>query len=240
MEAYFSGTHFEPVDKGGYSENLLIPAATPEAIKAAVAGAVKIRCLWLVNGTISVLGEELPAGFFNEQAVLLAPPAPIAATDLLPTTLELAWIDGETTGFLIHAALSALKGAGKPLPWVIVKRAMDEGFQLGLLERTLDSSPWPCDLGGASSLKIRVPKELPGIKIINPKAYGTKIAAAELETHQIQDFSERIDELRILTAGQKLLIRVSIEIGEGGSVPEDVVDKVNALLEDIKPGWKAQ
>jgi hypothetical protein len=240
LETYFSGTHVEPVDKGGYSENLLIPAATPEAIKAAVAGAVKSRCLWLVNGTISVLGEELPAGFFNEQAVLLAPPGLVPVTDLLPAPLASAWTDGETTGFLIHAALSALKGAGKPLPWVIVKRALDEGFQLGLLERTLDSSPWPCDLGGANSLKIRVPKELPGIKIINPPTYGTKIAAAELETHQIQDFSERIDELRTLTAGQKLLIRVSIEIGEGGSVPEDVVDKVNTLLEEIRPGWKAQ
>ena len=87
---------------------------------------------------------------------------------------------------------------------------------------------------------MRIPKESPGIKIIKPPTYGTKIATAELETHQIQDFSERIDEFITLKAGQKLLIRVSIEIGEGGNVPDDVVDKVNTLLDEIKPGWKVQ
>ena len=75
LQAYFSGTHFVSVDKGGYSENLLIPAATPDAIKAAVASAVKRSRLWLVNGTISVLGEDVPGGFLNEQAVILTPPA---------------------------------------------------------------------------------------------------------------------------------------------------------------------
>ena len=240
LQAYFSGTHFVSVDKGGYSENLLIPAATPDAIKAAVASAVKCGRLWLVNGTISVLGEDVPGGFLNEQAVILTPPAPIQATDLLPASLEPAWKDGETTGHLIHAALSASKGAGKPLPWVIVKRALEDAFRIGLLERALDSSPWPCDLGGAGSLKISAPKDQPGIETIKPPPYGTKKATSELETHQIQDFSERIDDLRNITAGQKLRIQVSIEIGEGGNVPEDVVDKVNTLLGEIKPGWKAQ
>ena len=65
---------------------------------------------------LSVLGDDVPSGFMNEQAVILTPPAPIPATDLLPASLEPAWKDGETTGHLIHAALSASKGAGKPLP----------------------------------------------------------------------------------------------------------------------------
>ena len=108
------------------------------------------------------------------------------------------------------------------------------------MERALDSSPWPCDLGGAGSLKISAPKDQPGIETIKPPPYGTKKATSELETHQIQDFSERIDDLRNITAGQKLRIQVSIEIGEGGNVPEDVVDKVNTLLGEIKPGWMAQ
>ena len=90
------------------------------------------------------------------------------------------------------------------------------------------------------ALKIRVPKAQPGIGTIKPPTYGVKTATSELETHQIQDLSERISELRNLTAGQKLRIQVSIEIGEGGNVPEDVVDKVNTLLGEIKPGWKAQ
>ena len=60
-----------------------------------VIGDVKTNRLWLVNGTISVLGEEVPSGFLNEQAVILAPPAPIPAIELLPAKLEQAWKDGD-------------------------------------------------------------------------------------------------------------------------------------------------
>lgn len=240
LETYFSGTHFEPVDKGGYTENLLVPAADPEAIKAAVSNSVKNSRIWLANGTISVLGEEVPPGFLNENAVLLSPPASIPSTDLLPEKLANAWTGEEATGFLLHASLSALKGNGKPLPWNTVKRALDEGFQLGLIERALDSGPWPCDLGGAGLVKIRLAQATPGIKQPKPTAYGSKIATSELETHQIQDFADRIDELRTLTAGQKLKIKVTIEVGEAGSLPQDVADKINVLLGEIKRGWKAE
>ena len=65
LGAYFSGQHFVEVDKGGYTENLSIPACTPQALTDAVAGAVKSGQVWLVNGTISVLAEEVPAGFIN-------------------------------------------------------------------------------------------------------------------------------------------------------------------------------
>ena len=77
LASYFSGTHFESVDRGGYKENLLIPAAGEEAIRDAVGETIQSGRIWLVNGTISVLGEEVPAGFLNEQATLYPPPLPI-------------------------------------------------------------------------------------------------------------------------------------------------------------------
>ena len=54
--SYFSGKRLVAVDKGGYTENLLISAAEEGAIKEAVASAVKNGRIWLVNSTISVLG----------------------------------------------------------------------------------------------------------------------------------------------------------------------------------------
>ena len=136
LASYFSGKHFLSVDKGGYTENQLIPVAEEGAIKAAVAQAVVSGRIWLVNGTISVLGEDVPAGFLDEHAELYLPPAPISPRDLLPAQLSSAWSKDRTTALLLHGALSAK--AGKSLPWIPIRQALEEGFRLGLFERTLE------------------------------------------------------------------------------------------------------
>jgi len=148
VAAYFSGKHCVPIDKGGYSEPLSIPGASTDAVKAAVAGAVKSGRVWLLNGTISVCGDDVPAGFLTDEAQLLPPPAPLSTADLLPANLPMAWTEKVTTAHLIHASLS--NGRGKPLPWAPVRQALDEAFRLGALERTVDSHDWPTDFGGAA------------------------------------------------------------------------------------------
>ncbi|PQV52187.1 sigma-54 interacting transcriptional regulator [Paraburkholderia sp. BL21I4N1] len=237
ISEYFSGKHFVEVDKGGYTENVLIPAAEPLAIAAAVAGAVKSNRVWLVNGTISVLGEDVPAGFVSESAQLLAPPPTFSSVDLLQDQLPAAWSGGQSTVHLIHGALSA--NFGKPLPWARTFQALDEAFRLGLIERTLDSASWPCDMGGASAIKIRVSKN--GVKPPSlPKLNGSKAASADLQTHEVQDLADNIDALREATAGQALRIRVTVEIGDGSQVEQSVIDKVNVVLAQIKVGWMAE
>jgi hypothetical protein len=234
LSAYFSGKHFVEVDKGGYTENLLIPEATQQAILDAVTGAVKGGRIWLLNGTISVLGEDVPAGFINEAAQLFSPPPPLSAVDVLPAQLPSAWQNDATNAHLIHAALSS-KG-GKVLPWTRVAAALDEAFRLGLIERSLDSGPWPCDLGGAAAVKIVARKSEPA----PPKYYGSKTATAELQTHEVQDLADHIDALREATAGHPLRIRVTVEIGDGNPVDQAILDRVNAVLAEIKAGWMAQ
>jgi len=235
LSSYFSGRHFVAVDKGGYTENLLIPRAEPQAVTGAVASAVKTSRVWLINGAISVLGEDVPPGFIDDSAQLLPPPPPVAGVDVLPAQLPAAWSGDESNAHRIHAALSAK--AGKPLPWSRIAHALEEAFRLGLIERTLDSGAWPCDRGGASAVKVRICKEA---KEPSPKPYGSKVASAELQTHEVQDLADNIDALREATAGHLLRIRVTLEIGENGQVDQAVVDKVNAVLSQIKPGWKAE
>ncbi|WP_043700899.1 DUF499 domain-containing protein [Tepidimonas taiwanensis] len=237
LSAYFSGKHFVEVDKGGYSENLLIPEATQQAILDALAGAVKSGRIWLLNGTVSVLGEDVPAGFINEAAQLFSPPPLLSAVDVLPAQLPTAWQSDATNAHLIHAALSS-KG-GKVLPWTRVAAALDEAFRLGLIERSLDSGPWPCDLGGAAAVKI-VARKSEAKEPAPPKHYGSKTATAELQTHEVQDLADHIDALREATAGHPLRIRVTVEIGDGSPVDQSVVDRVNAVLAKIKAGWMAE
>ncbi|RDE49302.1 MAG: DUF499 domain-containing protein [Candidatus Accumulibacter meliphilus] len=237
LALYFSGKHFVEVDKGGYTENLLIPAATPQAIADATASAVLSGRMWLVNGMISVLSEAVPPGFVNESAQMFSPPPLVAGVDVLPAQLAAAWQGDDTNAHLIHAALSSK--AGQPLPWSRVANALDEAFRLGLIERTLDSGVWPCDLGGASAVKVRLRKS--EAKQPAPRQhYGSKVATAELQTHEVQDFADSIDALREATAGQPLRIRVTLEIGEEGWVDQAVVDTVNGILSQIKAGWKAE
>ena len=135
-----------------YTENLLIPAAIPRAITDGVAGAVKGGRVWLVNGTVNVLAEDVPAGFVNDTAQLFPPPLPLAGVDVLPTQLPTAWQGEATNGHLIHAELSSK--VGKVLPWTRVLGALDEAFRRGLIERTLDSGVWLCDLRGGAGVKI--------------------------------------------------------------------------------------
>lgn len=237
LGSYFSGRHFVEVDKGGYKENLLIPSATPQAIADALASAVKSGRIWMVNGIISVLSEDVPPEFINTSAQFFSPPAPVASVDVLPGQLATAWQGEDSNVHLIHAALSSK--VGKPLPWSRVSHAMEEAFRLGLIERTLDSGAWPCDLGGASAVKVRVCKN--DIKAPPPPNHsGSKVASAELQTHEVQDLADNIDALREATAGQPLRIRVTIEIGDGGQVDQAVIDKVNDVLAKVKTDWKAQ
>ncbi len=238
LNSYFSGKHFVAVDKGEcYTENLLIPRAEPQAVTGAVASAVKTSRVWLINGTISVLGEDMPPGFINDAAQLLPPPPPVAGVDLLPAQLPAAWSGDESTAHRIHAALSAK--AGKPLPWSRIAHALEEAFRLGLIERTLDSGAWPCDRGGTSAVKVRIGKN-EAKEPSPPKHYGSKVATAELQTHEVQDLADHIDTLREATAGHPLRIHVTLEIGENGQIDQAVVDKVNAVLSQIKTGWKAE
>jgi len=238
MGAYFSGQHVVEIDQGGYTESLPIPACTPWALADAVAGAVKSGRVWLVNGAISVLAEEVPAGFLDKAAQLFAPPLPLAGVEVLPAQLAAAWQDGESNAHLIHAALSAR--AGRALPWSRIVQALDEAFRLGLIERTLDAGPWPCDRGGAAAVKIRASQgEVREPRPVRP--YRAKIASAELQTHEVQDLADRMDALRVATAGLPLRIRVTLEIGgEDGQVDPAALDQVNAILGQVKTGWQAE
>jgi hypothetical protein len=235
LAAYFSGKHFVEVDKGGYTENLLIPEATPQAITDAVAAAVRSGRVWLVNGTVSVLAEDVPAGFVNDTAQLFAPPLPLASVDVLPVQLPTAWQGDATNAHLIHAALSSK--AGKVLPWTRVVSALDEAFRLGLIGRTLDSGGWPCDLGGAASVKI-VTRKSEAKEPTGPVRVGKTAASVDLTTYEVQDFADHVDALREVTAGYDLRIRVTVEIADHDPIDGSVIDAANGVLGKVKPGWR--
>jgi hypothetical protein len=151
--------------------------------------------------------------------------------------LPAAWQGDATNAHHIHAALSSR--VGKVLPWTRVVGALTEAFRLGLIERAVDSGAWPCDLGGAAAVKIVAGKG-EAKEPTSPDRYGSKAATADLQTHEVQDFADIIDALREATAGHLLRIRVTVEIGDGGQIEQAVLDRANAILAQVKAGWKAE
>lgn len=232
---YFSGKHLVSIDKGGWSEDILIPPADEDALKTAVGDAVKKGLVWLLNGTVSLLEEEVPAGFLNEHAQLLPPPAAIPASSLVPDQLLAAWSGDATSADHIRGALSA--NFGKPLPWVTVRKSLEQGFSLGLFERTLDSGPWPCDLGGAPAVRLRVAKGcVEDIHVAGD--YDTvKVAKTELQAHEIVDLADVVDELIEATVGHDLRLTLTVELNRDGGPSAEAILRVNEVFAKVKAGW---
>ncbi|WP_295437262.1 hypothetical protein [uncultured Thiodictyon sp.] len=111
------------------------------------------------------------------------------------------------------------------------------GVLLGLLERTLASAPWPCDLGGAPGVRLRVAPQsvtLPP-QIANPG--GLRRAVAALETHEVVDLAEAMDDLIKAAVGHTLRLSMTVELDRAGGVSEEALAGVDAVLGRVKAGW---
>jgi hypothetical protein len=226
VREYFAGGHLVKIAREGYEELLVIPQAERSLVDEAIQDAVREGRLWLTSGPSSVLGEEIPAGILSDQALLQAPPTPIAAADLLPENLADAWQDSATT------ALGVSNKAGKVLPWLTVRRAIDGALSGRLLERV--EGQWPCEYASAQLVKLKVSAERSEVPppLPPPPRPGVRVAEAELRPNEIQDLADAVGELIELAAGQELRFRLRVELGIE-SLADDVVEKIGNVLADI-------
>jgi hypothetical protein len=239
---YFAGRVVQ-VQREGYEEPVTIPKAERSVVDAAIQAAVKERRLWLISGSGSFLAEELPVGVLVDDAYLQRPPQPIPGKEILPQTLPEAWAGETTTAWEIANALSTK--VGKMLPWITVREAIDGAFRARLLERTIDSGPWPCDYAGAKTVKVSLPREQaaqqvpsvspqPSIHELRPTATsGMLVAEAPLEIGEIQNLNDQLSDLTKASVGLGLKFHLRIELGPASQVSDETVAKMNELLADV-------
>ena len=176
-----------------------------------------------------ILGEDIPPGILRDEALLQPPPAPIPVTQILSSNLPDAWSGGVTTPLNILNALS--RKAGKTLPWVIVREALEAAIRARLLEKSLDSGPWPCELSTAQNVTFHMPKVAPPPQSPPPPPpRGLKIAEADLQPSEIQDFAEVVGSLAGAAVGYPLTFRLRVELGPAAELPDGVVAKINEIL----------
>ena len=145
-----------------------------------------------------------------------------------------------------HAIADALSSkVGKPLPWVTVRAAFDGACQGRLLERTVDSGPWPCDFTEVQGVKLRVPEkrsttDLQKLKDETPGARtGVLVAVSYVKVSEIQEFADQIGDISNAAVGSELKVKVRIEVGgDGKRPPEEVVAKINSKLGEVSKNLK--
>lgn len=238
---YFGGSTVVQVDRGGYQEPMNIPKADLSVIEKAVGAAVENGDVWLLSGPASIFCEPIPAGILTASAKLCAPPAVIAAAEILQENLPSAWKKGLASGLSIATALSVK--VGKTLPWKTVKDVITGSLQARFIELDSGSQAWPCDFPSAQFVKIKVATATTGsggtsggggTGVPSPKVL---VATAELEPSQVQDLGDIIPKLLEIKSRSNMPLRfqVRIEMGDGKTVPSaEIAQKANAILKGVK------
>ena len=233
--AYFAGGRTATVQREGYEEPVAIPACPRAAVEATVSDAVRQGVLWLVNGPASFQGEPAPPGVLTDAAELRAPMQPLSVDRLTKDIVPEAWKDGRTSALALSAALSMQAGA--PLPWPILRRAIDDALSARWLALAPDSGSWPCEAAGATAVTLTEPEgskpEIDDEGDFTPVPKGAHTGSAILEPNELQDLVDALPDVVTAAAGIRLQFFVSITLGDGDDVPAESVTSVNEILESI-------
>ena len=173
--------------------------------------------------------------------------AGVAVPEILPANLPDAWSGDETNALAIATALS--QKVGKTLPWKTVKDVIGASLQARFTQLVDGSAPWPCDLPGAQTVKIKVAPAGTGGETGGGGGGGETggcqaqllIASAPFEPSEIQDLADLIPQLLDFKAKAKVPLRfhVRLEVGDGTQKPsEEVIAEVNKLIEGLKEGFR--
>ena len=231
---YFATGHRETVQREGYEDAVLIPECEEKLVQEAIERAVENRMLWLINGQASIFGEPIPLGILSSNAQLQAPPVAIVPQQLVAAAIPDAWQNGQANISVVSGALSGQ--FGKPLPWLILREAVDAGLQGRWFDLSPDSGPWPCDFPGAQNVVITIPSKEPP----PPPLGGVLTAEATLEANEIQELADQVHAIILVAVGNNIKFNVRIELGGEKAPPADVVTEVNALLAQISDDLRFQ
>ena len=236
---YFAGGRTVMAAREGYEEPVDIPACPRRVVEAAVAEAVQQGSLWLLNGPASFQGEPLPAGVLTPAATLRAPLDPLPVQRLMPDAVPDAWQEGEASVLALSVALAAQEG--RPIPWTVLRRAVEDAIASRWLETTPGSGAWPCEVGAAGAVSLRPPVDFdpasvtavtpPGAK--TPAGYGS---SAVLDPSALQDLVDALPDIVKAAAGLPLEFRLDVKLGASvKDVESSTLASIDELLRGVSP-----
>lgn len=249
---YFDGTKVVQVDRGGFTEPVPVPKASPAVVEAGIDEAVEEGKVWVLSGPASLLAEQIPPGVLTPAAKLRVPPGIISATAILPENLAAAWKNGTTNALAIATALSQQNG--HTLPWKTVRDVIGGALQARFVALAEDSASWPSEMPAANTVKITIAESGSGTGsdgdsgasggwVVAETGLKKLVAQADLEPSEVQDLADLIPQLLEIKskANTPLAFRVRVEVGDGQSDPDaESSNAIRELLQGIRDDFKLQ
>ena len=210
-----------------------MPAA---AVEAAVSDAVRQGLLWLLNGPASFQGEPVPAGVLTASAQLRAPMAPLPSRPA-NAGFGTGGMEGWANNALALSVAFSTK-TGQPVPWTVLRHAIDDAIKARWIERAADSGPWPCEMAAASTVTLKQPADrwhgwaVPAAMSLNPRV---SILFSSASAVRIARFGGRSARHRQRRSRHSAPFPIQISLGEGESLTSRKVEEVNKLLGSVNP-----
>jgi hypothetical protein len=170
-------------------------------------------------------------------ARLLPPLPPLSVDQLTENALPDAWKDGQTTAYALSVGISAKMG--HPVPWSVLRRAIDTALKSSWIELAPGSDSWPSEMMGAAKVLLRVPKgrDFAERERTEERSYpkGVRYADAAIEPNALQDLMDVLPAILKTAAGVPLAFRLQITLGDGREISPATVEEINKLLEEVGP-----
>lgn len=149
-----------------------------------------------------------------------------------------AWKDGQTSALALSVAFSTK--IGQPVPWIVLRHAIDDAIKGRWIKSAPDSGPWPCEMAAASTITLKQPAATGssvgvGVGGGAPKPKGAYTSSAALEPAALQDLVEALPDIVNAAAGISLRFQLQISLGGGESLASSKVEEINTLLGSVNP-----
>jgi len=230
MISYFSGNHVVSIPRGGYDDQVAIPACKEECLRDSIEEAVREGTVWLTSGPASFWKENIPFGAIDKHAVLLPKPSLIPAQELVDDVLPGAWQGGETNGAALVQALSQARGIA--IPWGLARDSINLALQTRWLEAVDTLVRDEISFASAGQWKFRRPEREP----LPPATPTDQTSSARLDGPQIQDLAEQLPKLLEAGAGWDLRFHVRISISP--EAPAETRTEIERLLAAVSAELK--
>ena len=169
-------------------------------------------------------------------ATLRAPLEPLPLQRLLKDAVPDAWKADEATVLALSVALANQEG--NPVPWAVLRRAVDDAVASRWLETTPESGAWPCEVAAAGTVSLRPPAGFDPTSVTpavstTTAGYGS---SAVLDPAALQDLVDVLPEIVKAAAGLPLEFRLDVKLGAGvKEVESSTVESIDKLLHDVSP-----
>lgn len=239
--AYFAGGKIIQEDRGGYVESQQVPKATLEVVSSAIDKAVTDGDLWLVSGPTSLFKETIPPGVLTEISLLLPAPDPIVPAAILEGNIPAAWKDNKATAAGMLSQLSLQRG--RPVPWPLLRQAIDGALRARIVELDVDSTSWPCDPSAASKIIL---KAVTGASSGAEGGTGTDAKNANatsfrayLQPNELQDLSDGLSSIMDLEVkhGIKIRFNLAVEVAAMDGMKSEATADLRKILDDISDAF---